>query len=91
MHISNPATRPALFNILCNVDMLDETGPAVSWDVMDQFPPENSRDKDGGLVIKRLCGEPMSPSQEGGLEAGPSNAPQYVSVICQMILKTLLD
>jgi hypothetical protein len=73
----NTETRQALFNVFD--DLIDE--PSIdSWDVMDQFPPDNSHDENGGLIFKRLCAETSTASQEEEVQlvAGPSSLPKYV-------------
>ena len=75
--------RQLLFNVIDDddSDFLEEMGPVHSWDVMDQFPPYNGHDWDGGLIYHRLCAEAVSPPQEVHPTTSPSTAPKYVFML----------
>jgi len=74
---SNTETRQALFNVFN--DLIDE--PSIdSWDVMDQFPTDNSHDDYVGLSFKRICAKTVTASEEEEVQvvAGPSSLPKYL-------------
>jgi len=77
-HYSNTARRRLLFCVPVEEEISENRVLGQSWDVMDQFPPCNSHDKDGSLLFKRICVEGMSPRKDVQGEADPSSAPRYV-------------
>jgi hypothetical protein len=70
--MSNTETRSLLFNHFPDDDSPEEMAGVNSWDIMDQFPP----DEEGGLFFNRLCAEALSAPKEVQLE--PS---KYVCII----------
>jgi len=70
--MSNAETWPLLFNHFPDDDLPEEMAGVNSWDVMDQFPP----DEEGELFFNRLCAEAISAPKDVQLE--PS---KYVCII----------
>jgi len=90
-HFSNTDWQNALFNVFDDAALLQDMAPTDSWDVMDQFPPDNSHDAGGGLIFNIVCDEVLSSSQEVQVEAALSMAPKYVYITLCLILKKFLD
>jgi len=68
--------QPSLFNVFNDTELLEED-LVDCWDVMDQFPPDNSYEQfeDGGPVISAGA---VSPSVEIQPKASPPTLPQCV-------------
>ena len=92
--LNETQVRQTLFHVFDDddSDLLEELAPVHSWDVMDQFPPYNSHDRDGSLVFRRLCAKAVSPPHEVHSAASPSMAPRYVFILfAARFLKEFLD
>jgi len=63
-HFSNTDWQNRLFNVFDDAALLQDMAPTDSWDVMDQFPPDNSHDASGSLIFNIVCDEVLSSSQE---------------------------
>ena len=88
---SNTDWQNTLFNIFDNATLLQDMAPADTWDVMDQFPPDQSYDNSGGFIFKIVSAEALSSSQEIQLKAGPSIPLKYVYITLCLILKKFLN
>ena len=77
-HFSNTDWQNALFNVFDDAALLQDMAPTNSWDVMDQFPPDNSHDTGGGLIFNIVCDEVLSSSQEVQVEAAPWPQSMYI-------------
>jgi hypothetical protein len=57
--MSNTEIWTLLFHHFPDDDLPEEMAGVNSWDIMDQFPP----DEEGGLFFNRFCAEAISPKK----------------------------